>query len=113
MPIYLPAPAHDSRGPDGDGWNRLSLNAGPVYPGQCALAPTSYATLWESQDTRRARWGGFGPCVRCGDCTSCPAMSALRRGRAVVCGTSCSANAATGCATTPVGAPPIRRRAQR
>ncbi|WP_433259299.1 hypothetical protein ACQPYK_49785 (plasmid) [Streptosporangium sp. CA-135522] len=75
MPIYLPAPTHNPGGPDGNGWNRFSLNAGALYPGQCALQPTSYATLWESHDTRRARWGGFDPCVRNGDCTSCPALT--------------------------------------
>jgi hypothetical protein len=75
MPIYLPAPTRDVRGPDGGGWNRLSLNAGPVYPGQCALQPTSYATLWESHDTRRARWGGFGGCVRGGACAGCPSLT--------------------------------------
>jgi hypothetical protein len=85
MPIYLPAPAHDRRGPDGQGWNRLSLNAGPVHAGQCALRPRSYATLRESWDTRRAQWGGFGPCGRAGygrevpDCRTCPVLAGERR----------------------------------
>ncbi|MFI6290072.1 hypothetical protein ACIBEJ_00720 [Nonomuraea sp. NPDC050790] len=76
MPVYLPAPVRDAAGPDGRGWNRLSLNAGPVYDGQCALKPTSYATLWESQDTRRARWGGFAPCTgeTLGACGTCPVL---------------------------------------
>jgi hypothetical protein len=78
MPIYLQAPATDHRGVDGKGWNRLSLSA---HIGQgsarCALRPTSYESLVESQDTRRARWGGsYAPCVSGGDCGSCPIASA-------------------------------------
>lgn len=72
MPIHLPEPA-PTRPADGKGFNRLSLNAHMGVGGaQCALLPRSYATLLESQDTRRARWGGFGSCTRgqgaCGDC---------------------------------------------
>lgn len=75
MTIRLDAPAASS-GPDGEGWNRLSLNAhiGAGHP-QCALRPRSYQTLWESQDTRRARWGGYGACIRPDNsCIGCPIL---------------------------------------
>lgn len=78
MPIYLPAPEHRPSGPDGQGWNRLTV-AAPAPQAQCALHPRTYAALVESQDTRRARWGGFGPCTRGGDCDSCPIMKAAPR----------------------------------
>lgn len=74
MPVYLSQPRHDGRGPDGQGWNRLSLNAGPTVD-QCALKPSSYATLWESQNTTRARFGSFGPCTREGACSDCPVLA--------------------------------------
>jgi len=77
VPIHLEAPRHQSGGPDGRGWNRLSLNAHMGKPlAQCALRPTSYAQLLESQDTRRARWGNFGCCVNAGDCEACPIFQA-------------------------------------
>lgn len=77
MPILLEAPTYKPGGPDGQGWNRLSLNA---HMGgsrnQCALRPRSYAALYESRDTRRARWGGFGRCTQDdGRCTTCPRLS--------------------------------------
>jgi hypothetical protein len=77
MPIYLEAPARKPGGPDGKGWNRLSLNA-HMGDGmaQCALRPRSYSTLYESQDTRLARWAGFGACVGDGGCGTCPILSA-------------------------------------
>ncbi len=75
MPIYLRQPAHNPRGSDGQGWNRLSVSL-PVHD-QCALQPRSYAALVESHDTRRARWGGFGPCVRRGRCAACPIFNNL------------------------------------
>lgn len=70
MPIHLPAPTVRPGGPDGQGWNRLSI----VWEAsaQCALQPTTPATLMESFDTRRARWGGFGSCSREGSCAECP-----------------------------------------
>ena len=40
------------------------------------MRPTSYATLWESQDTRRARWGNFGACGADGQCNNCPVLNA-------------------------------------
>jgi len=51
MPIFLPAPAHQPTGPDGQGWNRLTV-AAPAPSAQCALRPRTYAALAESQDTR-------------------------------------------------------------
>jgi len=75
MPIYLPAPAHDPRGPDGQGWNRLSVSSGPMYAAQCALRPLTPSKLFESHNTPRAQWGGFGPCVRDGECRSCPIVT--------------------------------------
>ncbi|MDJ0383247.1 hypothetical protein [Streptomyces sp. G-G2] len=65
---------------DGKGWNRLSLNAHMGAGGpQCALRPRSYATLRESFDTRRARWGGFGPCTQTQPyaCARCPLWTGL------------------------------------
>ncbi|GGS84934.1 hypothetical protein GCM10010156_49440 [Planobispora rosea] len=79
MPIYLPAPAHDPRGPDGQGWNRMSISWGAVFRAQCALRPLYATKLFESHDTRRAAWGGFGPCLRDGDCTTCPVIRPRRR----------------------------------
>ncbi|MCY0923514.1 MULTISPECIES: hypothetical protein [unclassified Streptomyces] len=79
MPVHLPEP-EPVRPSDGKGYNRLSLNGhiGAAGP-QCALLPRSYATLFESQDTRRARWGGFGSCIRDGACTQCPVLTAPNR----------------------------------
>lgn len=77
MTIHLKAPDGHRAGPDGRGWNRLSLNAHIGTPmDQCALQPTSYAHLLESQDTRRARWGNFGRCHNGGDCGNCPILKA-------------------------------------
>jgi hypothetical protein len=73
MPIHLEAPKGHAHGPDGKGWNRLSMGGHMGAPlAQCALRPTSYAALRESQDTRQARWGGFGACVSDGQCDTCP-----------------------------------------
>lgn len=75
MPIRLEPPTHRHGGPDGQGWNRISLNAHMGTPtAQCALKPTTAATLVESWDTRRARWGNFGPCTRDGSCATCPML---------------------------------------
>ncbi|MGW2877031.1 hypothetical protein ACWDBP_12210 [Streptomyces sp. NPDC001233] len=78
MPIYLAEPA-PTRPADGKGFNRLSLNAHISAGGaQCALRPTSSPTLFESYDTRRARWGGFGPCIQhTPDCETCPVLTEL------------------------------------
>ncbi len=69
MPIYLQPPGHDPRGVDGKGHNRLAV----LMPmgDQCALAPTTEATFWDSMDTRKARYGNYGPCVGRGKCESC------------------------------------------
>lgn len=74
MPIYLQAPTHKPGGPDGQGWNRISL--GSLADDQCAPLPTDYTHLRESQDTRRARYGGYGPCTRAGACEQCPILQA-------------------------------------
>ncbi|MEU8642303.1 hypothetical protein AB0C91_10335 [Streptomyces sp. NPDC048674] len=74
MPIHLPAPAHRNGGPDGQGWNRMSL--GSLAGDECALRPRDYSHLVESQDTRRARYGGYGPCISDGKCTDCPILQA-------------------------------------
>ncbi|MFD6490320.1 hypothetical protein [Streptomyces sp. NPDC060188] len=74
MPIYLPAPAHRNGGPDGQGWNRMSL--GTLADDECALRPRDYSHLVESQDTLRARYGGYGPCIGSGNCTACPILQA-------------------------------------
>ncbi|MFD7205923.1 hypothetical protein [Streptomyces sp. NPDC059893] len=77
MPIRLPAPTPRPGGPNDQGMNRIALNPAALgVDDQCALRPRSFATLWESQDTRRARWGGFGPCVQDGDCPTCPIFRA-------------------------------------
>ncbi|MET8746846.1 hypothetical protein [Streptomyces sp. NPDC004728] len=90
MPIYLRAPEAAPGGPDGKGWNRLSLGAHIGTGGdQCALRPRSWGALVEAQDTRRARWGGHGPCIRRGQCDSCPVREALN----------------TRCTVVPVNAP--------
>ncbi|MEW1762414.1 hypothetical protein AB0393_38655 [Streptomyces cyaneofuscatus] len=63
MPIYLDNP-HDygPSGPDGQGWNRLSLNAHFDTPVHCGLRPIRFAALFEAR-TGRQRWGGFERCT--------------------------------------------------
>lgn len=78
MPIYLREPQAAFQGPDGKGWNRLSLNAHGGTGSQCALRPRHWAALIEAQDTRRAHWGGHGLCIRHGQCENCPVMEAWR-----------------------------------
>lgn len=70
MPIHLPTPAHRNGGPDGQGWNRISL--GSLADDECALRPLDYSHYRESQDTRRASYGGFGSCIAAGQCEGCP-----------------------------------------
>jgi hypothetical protein len=74
MPIYLPAPTPTHRYNHGRdrGWNRLRVEAAFMSGDECALLPTSYPTLFESRNTQRARYGGFGPCTRKGACDTCP-----------------------------------------
>lgn len=82
MPIYLPRPPHDPRGPDGKGWNRIGLYNADLSADECALRPRSYGALWESQDTRRATYGVYGPCTRQGQCDGCPVLAAIVNGPA-------------------------------
>ncbi|OHV32868.1 hypothetical protein BBK14_33775 [Parafrankia soli] len=75
--IYLPAPAHRAGGPDGQGWNRLSVWGSPGD--QCALKPMSWASLRASRNTARfAGYGYCGPCTRRGECDGCPTLSAYQ-----------------------------------
>lgn len=80
MPIHLQAPAPANGGPDGRGWTRLSIGSmGALVDDECALRPRDYSHLVESQDTRRARYGGYGPCVGDGDCERCPILQSPPR----------------------------------
>ncbi len=80
MPIYLQAPTPANGGPDGRGWTRLSIGSmGALVDDECALRPRDYSHLVESQDTRRARYGGYGPCVGSGDCVQCPILQSAPR----------------------------------
>ncbi|MGF6440298.1 hypothetical protein [Paraburkholderia youngii] len=71
--ITLPDPRAESpRGPDGKGWNRLSIN--PMRPfDRCSLKPLSRQA---ALDTARgmAQFGNkiaYDRCVGAGDCSSC------------------------------------------
>ncbi|WP_369228432.1 hypothetical protein AB5J52_48145 (plasmid) [Streptomyces sp. R39] len=77
MPTFLEQPTYP-RGPDGRGWNRLSLNAHFDQLHQCGWQPRRFTTLFEAL-TNRQHWGGFGRCFagRPGVCGSCPVQ--LRR----------------------------------
>lgn len=72
MPIFLPGPNVDPKGPDGQGRNRLRVDA--IEPtARCALRPRTFAALRESQNTALAQWGGhFAPCTGSGQCSECP-----------------------------------------
>lgn len=77
MPIHLPAPAPVNGGPDGKGWTRLSIaSMGGLAGDECALRPRDYSHFIEAQDTRRARYGGYGPCIAAGKCDTCPIANA-------------------------------------
>lgn len=69
MSIFLPAPAYDPKGPDGRGWNRISIMG--LCADECALRPTCESAFWEAQDTRRTRYGIYGPCTNSGNCKTC------------------------------------------
>lgn len=70
MPTFLKSPSYNPCGPDGRGMNRLRTEV--ILNDQCAFQPKSYAALkFEARDTRRARWGTFGMCLREGKCESC------------------------------------------
>lgn len=81
MPIMLEPPHVDPRGPDGQGWNRLTI-AHYGRPGaQCALRPRSYESLLYAHNTPLASWGGYGPCTQQQKgCTHCPRLAALQKG---------------------------------
>jgi hypothetical protein len=80
MPIYLKAPEPALGGPDGRGWTRLSIGSmGALVDDECALRPRDYTHLREAQDTRRARYGGYGPCIGSGDCEQCPILQSAPR----------------------------------
>jgi hypothetical protein len=78
MPIHLKAPQPPLGGPDGRGWTRLNIGSmGALVSDECALRPRDYSHLRESHaDTRRARYGGYGPCVTEGRCEECPIFKA-------------------------------------
>lgn len=79
MTIRLKAPEYKPGGPDGKGWNRLSLNAHMGTPAdQCALQPRSWGHLAESRPSSLlARWGNYGRCIRpAGSCGDCPVFAA-------------------------------------
>ncbi|MGW2612915.1 hypothetical protein ACWC4A_53015 [Streptomyces mirabilis] len=73
MPTFLEQPSYGPRGPDGQGWNRLSLNAHFDARHQCGWQPTHFATLFEAT-TGHQRWGDFDRCFvsHPGSCTTCP-----------------------------------------
>ena len=79
MPIYLEGPEPSPGGPDGQGWNRLSLNAHMHTPtARCAMRPRTYPTLHTiGRDSRLCEWGGqWAACDHRpgGDCTACPRL---------------------------------------
>lgn len=77
MPIHLAAPTPALGGPDGRGWTRLSIGSmGALVDDECALRPRDYSHFVEAQDTRRARYGGYGSCVNDGKCQTCPIFQA-------------------------------------
>ncbi|MBF6333486.1 hypothetical protein [Nocardia transvalensis] len=95
MPIYLPAPQPPPGGPDGEGWNRISLGAHYGTPSpECALRPRSYPALYNMRrGTIFSQFGYHGNCIRPPkdakwadpkrgsyqrpDCRTCPVFTAL------------------------------------
>ncbi|MEV0297131.1 hypothetical protein [Nocardia sp. NPDC050710] len=84
MSIYLPAPRPNPRGPDGRGWNRISLGAHYGAPAsQCALRPHTYPALVDiRRGSRFSAWGPYDPCPRAPysegerpDCLNCPVLT--------------------------------------
>ncbi|MFE4829798.1 hypothetical protein [Streptomyces sp. NPDC056672] len=71
MPIFLQQPGYRPGGPDGQGWNRLSLNAHGGLWDECGWMPTNHPTLFAAM-TGRQRWGSFEPCTERGACGECP-----------------------------------------
>ncbi|MET9779306.1 hypothetical protein ABZ023_34550 [Streptomyces sp. NPDC006367] len=86
MPTYLDNPhEYGPRGPDGQGWNRLSLNAHFDTPAHCGLRPIRFASLFEAR-TGRQRWGGYERCMGA-KLASRPAPDASPDTPRVQCGT--------------------------
>ncbi|MEU8481079.1 hypothetical protein [Streptomyces hygroscopicus] len=56
------------------GWNRLTV--GSLAGDECALRPLDYTHLIEAQNTLRARYGGYGPCIAAGECETCSIFQA-------------------------------------
>lgn len=88
MPIYLEAPTYRPAGPDGKGWNRLSLNAHMGTPtARCAMRPRDYTSLHEIlRDSRLCQWDSrWAACdgAPAGDCTQCPRLTGPARMLAV------------------------------
>ena len=79
MPIFLPAPEHNPSGPDGNGWNRIAVHG--MCLDECALKPNTVAAFFEAQDTRKARYGSFGPCTKHGNCSECDVFKQRRNWR--------------------------------
>jgi len=73
MPIFLQAPAHNPRGVDGNGHNRFAITVTTLD--ECALKPKSLAAFFDALDTRRARYGAYGPCTRHGRCSDCVTLT--------------------------------------
>jgi len=72
MPIYLTYDPYNPSGPDGQGRNRLRVDAISPQP-RCAFKPRTYAALWEAHDTSRAQWSdSYDYCTNGGDCQNCP-----------------------------------------
>lgn len=69
MPIYLPAPAHNPQGQDGEGWNRVAIHATTLD--ECALKPKTLPAFVDALDTRKVKYGSYGVCVRAGECQGC------------------------------------------
>lgn len=76
MPVFLSSPTHNPAGPDGQGWNRISIIG--IAGDQCAARPTTEATFWEAMDSRRARYGGFGACTNAGRCGDCAKLKQIK-----------------------------------
>lgn len=76
MPIHL-TPPDIPHGPDGQGWNRLSVASCMTPIAQCALRPRDWTHYLEAQrGTVFSAWGSYGACIRDdGDCTACPVLN--------------------------------------
>ncbi len=79
MPIFLQAPAHDPKGCDGNGWNRIAIHGGGMCMDECALKPKTLAAFLDAQDTRKVRYGQYGPCHSRGNCSNCKVMTESKK----------------------------------